>query len=1687
MDQQLHQIAEKVNKKKHRRKFWQRFVSVLGCIVMFCTTYALILPAITMEKEAFCGLEAHEHDDSCYVLPDSVLICGQTGSQAHSHDDSCFAADGSVVCAFAEPSGHVHTDMCYVIQGGHTHSESCYTVSAGDLICTLAEDPGHTHSQSCYTTGALVCTEEGDHVHEDACYEQLLQCQIPECEGHTHSQTCYQQISTLTCGLEETPGEPVLTCSLEEAAVHIHTDACYAPAQEPVLTCQKEIHTHTLACYANPNADLEDASMWESTFAHVELKDIWAEDLLAIADSQLGYHESIDNYLVDEADGETTKGYTRYGAWYGSAYGDWCAMFVSFCLNYANIPQEAIPYEASCPRWVAALQDPEVDLFRHAAEYTPVPGDIIFFDWEGDDSSDHVGIVAELIPATEDQPVTVKTIEGNSADCVRYVSYALADPQICGYGQLPVNPQMLSGSLAEQELTAVIYTDNTYTTAAVEDTTLITVSGLLPVGAEARAYPVELEAPTIDGQSVLAAYDITIFDADGNLFEQALPEHPLTVSIRPAGWNSQDSLNEEADYNAYYIPEEGDPEAIDTTTGDDAVSFQTDHFSTYALTVSGTLSTVYLNGTNGNDSNTGTSANSAVKTVEKALALVKPGGTVYISGTVTVSDTQNWDVDSQVTLKRYSSFTGPLITVVEGGNLTLSNITINGGSSKPSDSNIATNSTYASGSAKAPLIVVNTSGRLTLQGGVVLEYNSNQPTISSNKFVENGYVGLGGAVYCNGSLTMNGGLIQYCEAQCGGGVYVENGSFYLNGGTIDHNYARDIVSYRNRVENYHKNAGGGVYVGDNATMTMTGGLISYNQSSREGGGISLGWLNRSNNAGIEPYITTFTMNGGTLDHNYAVSTGGGLNITAGRQAFINAGYITYNTADGDEYQDSSDWVSAGNSTSVFSGGGIYIDAAQWSNYDQNNHDGVPGKAVINRVMVTSNTSSSYGGGLAACGTSINFIYGDATNGTAFYGNTASTSSYSKEMYIEDGQLTNSSTVLGGGSYGWSSRTVYYGTGYTNSLTGNSSAIVKAKELATVFIMNNTGYLGGGIGCNGLIEIGGEKEESTYINIKKIWEDDGTVVHPEYIEVQILQDGEPYGAPIRIYRSYDENGQEIWPTFYVGGLPSGHTYTIEEIGVPGYEASIAQTGKDFVITNKQVGFQVVKKWMDESGNPVTEDLPDSITVQLYQNGVAYGDPVELNAANGWKYTWPEDLPEKDASGNSYTYTVEEIHVPDGFYIKEITGNGKAYTVTNVRSNRTCISVEKKWAVAEGEDHPASVQVQLLQNGAAYRDSVSLDAGNNWFYKWDDLPVKTTAGHDAVYTVQEIPVAGYDSSIEQTLKSEEGTTLYSWAAADTLENGKTYLLVSSSGALAGSGTSGLAWLGVSSNLSDGSLPDDAALWTYNSSKLQNGDGKYLVIKSSGSWNKTYTFATGSSGSDITFSNGKLSAYSSGTRYFSGISNTGSGSTVTSSNSAVTFTAYERTSEVIPGTENTHFIITNTRRPSSLELNVAKVSTGTDSSGNPTLIAGAELQLYKVDETAADLIPGTDVCGALIESWTSEKTSADNPEGIKAFELYSGTYYLVESKAPDGHLGLAGPIIFQVDAEAQTVEIISYPGYEDMEVTEGKLLVYNAVMVTLPETGGPGTTPYTLGGLLLIAAAGVLLLYNPGKRGRGRGMSP
>ena len=75
-------------KQKRRKRLWKRILSVMMCLVVFCTTYALILPAITKETETFCGIEAHTHTAACYPHGDE-LICAFADVECHVHSEIC--------------------------------------------------------------------------------------------------------------------------------------------------------------------------------------------------------------------------------------------------------------------------------------------------------------------------------------------------------------------------------------------------------------------------------------------------------------------------------------------------------------------------------------------------------------------------------------------------------------------------------------------------------------------------------------------------------------------------------------------------------------------------------------------------------------------------------------------------------------------------------------------------------------------------------------------------------------------------------------------------------------------------------------------------------------------------------------------------------------------------------------------------------------------------------------------------------------------------------------------------------------------------------------------------------------------------------------------------------------------------------------------------------------------------------------------------------------------------------------------------------------------------------------------------------------------------------------------------------------------------------------------------------------
>lgn len=202
------------------------------------------------------------------------------------------------------------------------------------------------------------------------------------------------------------------SCGYEE---HQHEDSCL---QDGRPICGKQPHIHNTGCYSNPKADVETPLDWQRMFEDYPHTGILREDLVGIAKTQAGYTESQSNFEVSET-GER-KGYTRYGAWYGAPYGDWSAMFISFCLNFAEADPEAFPNSSGASSMAELWKDQEK--FIPAGDYVPCSGDIVFFD------NNTAGIVTEVHNAT------FYVICGDLQDAVTGCTMPLNDPTIVGWG-----------------------------------------------------------------------------------------------------------------------------------------------------------------------------------------------------------------------------------------------------------------------------------------------------------------------------------------------------------------------------------------------------------------------------------------------------------------------------------------------------------------------------------------------------------------------------------------------------------------------------------------------------------------------------------------------------------------------------------------------------------------------------------------------------------------------------------------------------------------------------------------------------------------------------------------------------------------------------------------------------------------------------------------------------------------------------------------------------------------------------------------------------------------------------------------------------------------------------------------------------------------------------------------------------
>lgn len=121
------------------------------------------------------------------------------------------------------------------------------------------------------------------------------------------------------------------------------------------------------------------------------------------------------------------EGGQPYWSWYGfDGRVEWCACFVSWCADQCGyLDSGIVPKFAGCvdgANWFKGngqWQD---------RNYEPTAGTIIFFDWENDGETDHVGIVEKC------ENGVVYTVEGNSGDACRQNQYSVGSSSIYGYG-----------------------------------------------------------------------------------------------------------------------------------------------------------------------------------------------------------------------------------------------------------------------------------------------------------------------------------------------------------------------------------------------------------------------------------------------------------------------------------------------------------------------------------------------------------------------------------------------------------------------------------------------------------------------------------------------------------------------------------------------------------------------------------------------------------------------------------------------------------------------------------------------------------------------------------------------------------------------------------------------------------------------------------------------------------------------------------------------------------------------------------------------------------------------------------------------------------------------------------------------------------------------------------------------------
>ena len=221
--------ADGYNERHIRKMKWRRIMTILSCIVVFCTAYALIIPAVTMSRDTACGKEEHTHTEACYD-ENGALICGR---EEHTHTDACLLAvreltyeDGQLtICLRVESMDPLPEDLTLSVEEPQAAVQSAADGSGQTFTRRLTLlSQGQQMDTSSYAMTATVQVKPQALEPLEAALEQLRQ-EAPESDtgiSLTLSQTTGWQDRQLAEELMESGGEiPAVTADVRSGVISV--------------------------------------------------------------------------------------------------------------------------------------------------------------------------------------------------------------------------------------------------------------------------------------------------------------------------------------------------------------------------------------------------------------------------------------------------------------------------------------------------------------------------------------------------------------------------------------------------------------------------------------------------------------------------------------------------------------------------------------------------------------------------------------------------------------------------------------------------------------------------------------------------------------------------------------------------------------------------------------------------------------------------------------------------------------------------------------------------------------------------------------------------------------------------------------------------------------------------------------------------------------------------------------------------------------------------------------------------------------------------------------------------------------------------------------------------------------------------------------------------------------------------